>query len=52
MKNERLQIQDSIVLLKTGTLEKAGRTLYEGREVTDSGQYSAIKKITFARQAE
>ena len=52
MKNERLQVQDSIVLLKIGTLAKAGRTLHEGREVTGSGQYSAIKKITLARQAE
>ena len=36
MKNERLQVQDSIVLLKTGTLAKTGRTLHEGREVTGS----------------
>ena len=44
MRNERLQVQDSILLLKIKTLAKAGRTLHEGRKVTGSRQYSAIKK--------
>ena len=44
MRNERLQVQDNTVRLKTGTLAKAGKTLHEGREVTGSRQYSAIKK--------
>ena len=34
MRKERLQVQDSILFLKTTTLAKVGKTLYEEREVT------------------
>ena len=44
IRDERLQVQDSILLLKKKHCGKATRTVHQGREVTRSGQYSAIKK--------
>ena len=43
MRNERLQVQDNI-LLEKNLFGKAGKTLHPRREVTGLGHYVAVKK--------
>ena len=57
IKDERLQVEDTVLktvffYFKKYRCGKPSKTLHEGREVTSSRQYLAVKKITIARYEE
>ena len=52
MRDERLQVQDSILAIKNNHCGKAGRTLHEGREVYWLRVvFCYLKTTTLARRA-